>query len=134
MRYRIALLIVFGSLIVLLPSISNEVIAIPEYAKDVPQSLKNNCNVCHEKASGGPINDFGKDYARYNHVMESVRDLDSDGDGYKNGEELEAGTFPGFSNSYPTNQKTGLDFRLIFAIASVLVVAFLVGGKALNKR
>jgi hypothetical protein len=66
--------------------------------------------------------------------MEAVKGLDSDGDGYENGEELDAGTLPGFSSSYPNNRKKGLDFRLALALVSVLVGAFIIGGKALGKR
>jgi hypothetical protein len=134
MRRRETHLIVLGVFIVILQSSTAETSAIPEYSKDLPQSLKNNCNVCHEKASGGPINDFGRDYASFNHVIEAVKGLDSDGDGYENGDELEAGTFPGFASSYPNNPKKGLDIRIILAVLSVLVGALVVSKKALNKR
>jgi hypothetical protein len=94
-------------------------LGIPEYSRDLPQSLKNNCNVCHEKNSGGPMNDFGKDYAMYGLVMEAIEGLDSDGDGYDNGEELTAGTLPGFSGSYP-GKKKGLNPAIIgLAVALV---------------
>jgi hypothetical protein len=102
---------------------------IPEYSKDLPQSLKNNCNVCHVKNSGGPMNDFGKDYIRYGRVMEVVEGLDSDGDGYDNSEEFAVGSLPGFSNSYP-GKKKGLNPVIIgFAVALVVVI-----GLALWKR
>jgi hypothetical protein len=68
------------------------------------------------------------------HVIEAVKGLDSDGDGYENGDELEAGTFPGFASSYPNNPKKGLDIRIILAVLSVLVGALVVSKKALNKR
>ena len=134
MRRRETLLIVLGLFIVLLPPSTVETKAMPEYSKDLPQSLKNNCNVCHEKASGGPLNDFGRDYAAYNHNMEAVDGLDSDGDGYKNGEELDAGTLPGFSNSYPNKKGAGLDLRTVFALIVLLGVVFGLGGRAWRKR
>jgi hypothetical protein len=105
------------------------VLGIPAYSRDLPQSLKNNCNVCHEKASGGPINDFGKDYAMYDHNMDAVEGLDSDGDGYDNVEELTAGTFPGFSNSYP-GKKKGLN-TIVIALALIFVAGV---GLALWRR
>ena len=122
-------LLVLAIIVLILNGAEGRAMGIPEYAKDLPQSLKNNCNVCHEKASGGPINDFGKDYAMYGHIMETVEDLDSDGDDYDNGEELAAGTLPGFPDSYPGNKK-GLD-PVIIAIAVVLVAGI---GLALRKR
>lgn len=129
MRRRDKPLLALGLFIVLLQITVAETDAIPEFSKDLPQSLKNNCNVCHEKASGGPINDFGKDYAMYDHNMDAVEGLDSDGDGYDNGEELSAGTFPGFSNSYPGKKKE-LNLGAI-AIALVLVAGI---GLVLWKR
>ncbi len=131
---RKTLLIALGLFIVLLLPSTAETKAMPEYSKDLPQSLKNNCNVCHEKASGGPLNDFGRDYAAFNHNMEAVEGLDSDGDGYKNGEELDAGTLPGFSNSYPNKKGAGLDLRLVVALVVLLGVVLGLGGRALRKR
>jgi hypothetical protein len=122
-------LIILGLFIVLLQTNTSETKAIPEFAKDVPQSLKNNCNVCHVKNSGGPMNDFGKDYIMYGRVMEAVESLDSDGDGYDNGEELTVGTLPGFSNSYP-GKKKGLN-PVIIGLAVTLVAVM---GLAIWKR
>jgi hypothetical protein len=119
MKRRFILLIFLGLFIIILQTNTSETEAIPEFAKDVPQSLKNNCNVCHEKNSGGPMNEFGKDYAMYGLVMEAIEGLDSDGDGYDNGEELTAGTLPGFSDSYP-GKKKGLNPAIIgLAVALV---------------
>lgn len=75
--------------------------AVREYARDVPLELKNNCKVCHTMASGGPLNDFGSDYLANSRDMDAVRGMDSDGDGYPNGDELEAGSLPGNPGSYP---------------------------------
>jgi hypothetical protein len=132
LRLRIILFFVLGFFILLQSSISIETKAIPEFARDVPQGLKNNCNVCHEKASGGPINDFGRDYAAYNRNMDMIREIDSDGDGFTNGDELDAGTLPGFSNSFP-NKKSGLDLRLVFALIVTLGVVLILGGRTLRK-
>ena len=129
MRHFRLFFIVLSMIMLTATSMGSGVSGIPEYSRDLPQSLKNNCNVCHEKASGGPINDFGKDYAMYGHVMDAVEGLDSDGDGYDNGVELAAGTFPGFPDSYP-GKKKGLD-PVIIAVAVVLVAGI---GLVLRKR
>lgn len=134
LKRHLTLLAVLGLFVVLLSSITVETNAIPEYAKDLPQSLKNNCNVCHEKASGGPLNDFGQDYAAFNHNMEAVDGLDSDGDGYGNREELDAGTLPGFSNSYPAKKGAGLDLRLVFVLIVLLGAVLGFGYRTLRKR
>lgn len=91
-------------LIVLLGTVNvkiGKVGAVREYARDVPQELKNNCKVCHTMASGGPLNEFGGDYLANSKNIDAVRGMDSDGDGYPNGDELEAGSLPGSPGSYP---------------------------------
>jgi hypothetical protein len=132
-RRHETLLIILGLFIALLLPSAAETKAMPEYSKDLPQSLKNNCNVCHEKASGGPLNDFGQDYAAFNHNMEAVEDLDSDGDGYENGEELDAGTLPGFSSSYPNKNRAGIDLRMVFGLIILLGAGFGLVGRFLRK-
>jgi hypothetical protein len=124
-----AFLLVLAIIVLILNGAEGSAMGIPEYAKDLPQSLKNNCNVCHVKNSGGPMNDFGKDYVMYGRVMEAVEGFDSDGDGYDNSEELTAGTLPGFSNSYP-GKKKGLN-SVIIGLAVALVVVM---GLAIWKR
>ena len=121
-----------GLFIVLLSSITAETRAIPEYSKDLPQSLKNNCNVCHEKNSGGPLNVFGQDYVRNGLNIDAISGLDSDGDGFRNGEELAAGTLPGFSTSYPGYRRKGLDLNLVLVLAVILAGAAIVMRKRLS--
>jgi hypothetical protein len=130
MKRRVILTAVLGLFIVFLPSIITETIAIPEYAKDLPQSLKNNCNVCHEKNSGGPLNVFGQDYVRSGLNIDAISGLDSDDDGFENGEELAAGALPGFSTSSPGNKRKELDPNLILVLAIILAGV----GIAIRKR
>lgn len=99
--------------------------AIPEYSRDLPLDLKNFCNVCHERSSGGPLNGFGVDYARFGRNMEAVSGLDSDGDGYTNADELAAGTFPGDPDSFPAAPKRGFTAMVLLAGSLLLVVALI---------
>lgn len=122
-------LMILALFVIAMYSTDGRAIGIPEYAKDLPQSLKNNCNVCHEKASGGPLNDFGKNYAMYGRVMEAIKGLDSDGDGYDNGEELAAGTLPGFASSYP-GKKRSIDAGMVALVVTLIAVI----GLVLRKR
>jgi hypothetical protein len=91
--------------------------AIPEYTKVLPVELKNFCNVCHVKNSGGPLNPFGEDYVSID--FDRLMELDSDSDGYSNGDELDAGKLPGNATSHPgrENQKT---FLLIGGLALLI--------------
>jgi len=76
--------------------------AVTEYSDDIPSSYGNVCLVCHASASGGgDLNGFGSDYSENGNDIETINDLDSDGDGHTNEEELEAGTFPGDPDSSP---------------------------------
>ena len=95
--------------------------AIPEYAKDIPSSLKNYCIVCHQQASGGPMNMFGQDYVKYENDISAISSLDSDGDGFTNDEELKEGTFPGDSNSQP-GTITGFRIEVVFIIFGGILV------------
>ncbi len=65
--------------------------------------------------------------------MDAVDGLNLDGDGYENGEELDAGTLPGFSNSYPDKNGAGLDLRMVFALVALLGAVLGFGGRALRK-
>ena len=73
--------------------------AIPEYVSVLPSDLKNFCNVCHVRNSGGPLNSFGEDYMRFD--FDRLMGLDSDSDGFSNGDELDAGKLPGDAKSIP---------------------------------
>lgn len=103
--------------------------ARPSYVKDLPQSLKNYCNVCHTGASGGPLNVFGEDYVRFGLNINATANLDSDGDGFKNEEELAGGTFPGDPESYPgSSSQSTLPLELIalaIVSSSFALLAFL---------
>jgi hypothetical protein len=58
------------------------------------------CLLCHGQ-NGPPNNPFGAAFAANNHDFAAIEQLDSDGDGYSNLEEITAGTFPGDPNDFP---------------------------------
>ncbi len=107
-----------------------------EYVKDLPQSLKSYCNVCHTASSGkGPLNVFGEDYLKLGLDMNATSNLDSDGDGFVNGEELAAGTFPGDPNSFPGSSLRGIPIlESIVLVAVSLSTLLLVFGVIRRKR
>jgi hypothetical protein len=104
--------------------------AIPEYSRELPEALKNFCQVCHVRASGGPMNSFGEDFVSYGSV-DAIGELDSDDDGFSNEDELAAGSLPGDPNSTPTSKKTGINLIYVMGGASLLLV---VVGFALRRR
>lgn len=92
--------------------------AIPEYASVLPTDLKRNCNVCHESNAGGSLNPFGEDYVRFD--FDLLMDMDSDSDGYSNGDELDAGKLPGDAESYPGTDDQN---TLLLMGGSVLIIS-----------
>ncbi len=105
---------------------------IPEYAKVLPQEMKNFCNVCHVKNSGGPLNSFGEDFTRYGEDLTELMERDSDSDGYTNGDELAEAKFPGNPSSFPSEKK-GIDIIMIAIILGVVVSVALVAIRFLKR-
>ncbi len=62
----------------------------------------NSCVLCHlDPAGGGTRNAYGEAFRNSGHSFSAIESLDSDGDGYTNIQEINAGTFPGDSASRP---------------------------------
>ena len=105
--------------------------AIPEYARELPEALKSFCQVCHVRASGGPMNSYGEDFVSYGGSVGAIGELDSDDDGFSNEEELAAGSIPGDPDSTPTSKKSGITLIYVMAGAGLLLI---VAGLALRRR
>jgi hypothetical protein len=87
---------------------SADVGALQDFNAQYPgNSFGNSCNICHKSIP--KTNAYGKALfnagATANNVPSetfvAVEELDSDGDGFTNIEEINAGTFPGNPNSHP---------------------------------
>jgi predicted RNA-binding protein with TRAM domain len=62
------------------------------------------CITCHNQANGkGGENNYGTDYKNSGRDFIAIEPLDSDGDGFSNIEEINAGFFPGDPSSKPTS-------------------------------
>jgi len=86
------------------------------------------CAACHNNQGGmGPLNLFGDDWVANGKVYnEKLAKIDSDGDGFSNGEEIAAKTFPGDRESNPG---AGPPYLLIFGgllITATVVALFVV--------
>jgi hypothetical protein len=62
-------------------------------------SAGGSCLTCH--TSGSTRNAYGSAFGSANHVFAAIEGLDSDGDGFTNIAEINAGTFPGDAASHP---------------------------------
>lgn len=71
----------------------------------------------------GGLNRFGADFDRNGHSIERIAKLDSDRDGYTNGQELSAGTFPGDPDSYQGSRTSGIGIDIIAFVSTALVAA-----------
>jgi len=58
------------------------------------------CMTCH-KAKSSRKNPYGSDYKRAGYALQAIEGEDSDGDGFANITEINAGTFPGDARSKP---------------------------------
>lgn len=60
------------------------------------------CNTCHTTTQDADhLNPYGTDFRKANRDYGAIEGLDSDGDGFKNIDEINAGTFPGDPNDNP---------------------------------
>lgn len=116
--YRI---LIVAAILVLSAGSYEPVKAIPEYTSLMPPDLKNFCNVCHVSNAGGPLNSFGDDFTRYD--FDQLMELDSDSDGYTNGDELDAGKHPGDEKSFPGKDKQNTKLLIGVAVLAVLGAA-----------
>ena len=93
-----------------------QAIAFPAY-KDLlvntvqPHAKLRTCGTCHvNKGGGGPRNLFGEDFEENGMsavALISILQIDSDGDGATNEEELKVGTFPGDRNDVQQQVERG---------------------------
>ena len=80
--------------------------------KKIPDKGKNfGCGTCHfNPKGGGKRNPFGKDYRKIglkakDNYTDELGELDSDGDGFTNDQEFDAGTHPGDTESKPADDE-----------------------------
>ncbi len=60
------------------------------------------CTVCHPGGNTSQLNSYGTAFANSGHNYATIENLDSDGDGYTNLQEITARMFPGDAASHPT--------------------------------
>ena len=78
----------FFSSLATFSGLANPVGAVPNYLTRVPHSDGGSCLPCHSSGGGSPRTQFGLDFAANGYDWEGIWNLDSDGDGQSNGEEL----------------------------------------------
>ncbi len=84
--------------------------ALGSYLSDLNSrySSSYSCTVCHTSTSGtAPRNPYGQAFGSAGHNFAAIEGQDSDGDGFTNLEELQAGTLPGDPSSKPSGPGPG---------------------------
>ena len=87
------------------------------------------CNLCHNSPSGGDArNPYGLSYASSGHSFSAIENIDSDGDGWTNIQEINSLTFPGDSNDHPTTPPPTKSpaFEAIGTIAAFFAVVMVI--------
>ncbi len=81
----------------------------PEYLSEFNKkygtqgSKLDSCQTCHTTTQDAQhLNSYGTDFGKSKHDFGAIEQLDSDGDGFKNIDEIKAGTFPGDPTDNPT--------------------------------
>jgi hypothetical protein len=69
-------------------------------------SALDSCSLCHSSMSTYARNAFGSDYGANGHSFTAIANLDSDGDGFTNIQEINAQTLPGSASSKPASDTT----------------------------
>jgi len=98
--------IAFVALLLLVP----QAMARPSYLStfestypDASGSKIDVCNLCHNSPGGGDArNPYGLSYASSGRNLAAIENMDSDGDGYTNIQEIRSMAFPGDANDHPT--------------------------------
>lgn len=88
--------------------------ARPEYLDafnetyDTRGTRLDSCMTCHSSSTPSKenLNPYGMDFAKSGYNFGGIEQLDSDGDGFKNIDEIKALTFPGDPRSNPTTATT----------------------------
>jgi len=101
-------------LLILSFNLGNSVRGIPNYVRDLPMKYKDECITCHITPSGmGGLNQYGADFNDFGYSVSSISNIDSDGDGFTNGQEFESGTFPGDPDSYSGSGIEGIPLEIL---------------------
>jgi hypothetical protein len=82
------------------------------------------CNLCHNSPKGGDArNPYGLSYASSGHNFTAIENIDSDGDGWTNLQEINSLTFPGNATDHPaTPPPKSPGFEAIGTIAALFAV------------
>lgn len=91
-----------------------ELLALPAYRRlwEGKYKYKMSCVICHARGGGSELNGYGRDFQRFGMTpgaFKTIESRDSDGDGFKNIDEIRAKSNPGDSRSTPNNATDWLE-------------------------
>lgn len=101
MRLRIVPLCIALSFLVVTASAFAKSKYLMEFKEEYEKATKiAKCALCHEADQMPKRNYFGIDFEKAKHDFKAIEALDSDGDGVKNIDEINANTYPGNKESH----------------------------------
>lgn len=101
MRLRIVPLCIALSFLVVTASAFAKSKYLMEFKDEYEKATKiAKCALCHEPEGPPMLNYYGIDFMKAKHDFKAIETLDSDGDGVKNIDEINANTYPGDKESH----------------------------------
>ena len=83
----------------------------------------NHCSLCHITDTNFHLDPYGRDYNNQHRDFAAIEGVDSDGDGFTNLVEINARTFPGKADSFPTATVTATPTQAVTATVTLTPVA-----------
>ena len=125
---RIILCIVLVAMVLLPPQVMARQSYLSTFETTYPGAAGSRidaCNLCHNSPRGGDArNPYGLSYSSSGRNFAAIENMDSDGDGWTNVQEIKSLTFPGDANDRPktTPATKSPGFEVIGTIAALFAV------------
>jgi hypothetical protein len=119
--------IAFVAMLLLVPQVTARQSYLSIFESKYPEAAGSKidaCNLCHNSPDGGGArNPYGLSYASSGHNFAAIENMDSDGDGWTNVQEIKSLTFPGDATDHPTTPPPTKSpgFETIAALFAVLM-------------
>lgn len=125
-------IIAFVAMLLVVPQVMARPSYLSTFESTYPEAAGSKidvCNLCHNSPRGGDArNPYGLSYVSSGQNFAAIENMDSDGDGWTNVQEIKSMTFPGDANDHPTTTPAPKSpgFETIGTIAALFVVVMVI--------